>query len=122
MIAFDTYINAQFEQAKYNMSHFIEMLYLNAKSKLEYIQLNRDSPIRIIKVIDDKILAKYLRRRGYVENYVSGRLIYTKDFTCVHIEKEHIEVWHDIKNSKPVFVSSSLLTGLPITLDYMERI
>jgi hypothetical protein len=46
-----------------------------------------------------------------------------KDFTCVFVNKNVIEVWHDkTKNNKSVFINESLLTGLPITLNYMERI
>ena len=33
-----------------------------------------------------------------------------------------MEIWHDIKNSKAMFIKESLLTNLPIMLDYMEKV
>ena len=75
------------------------------------------------KKLDDKLIEKFLKKRGYTMNYMLGKPIMVKGFTCVYVQDDYVEVWHDkTNNDKSVFVNESLLTGLPITLNYMERI
>ena len=101
-----------------NINDFIEMLYIQGKSKANLIGIPDTK-----KIIDDKLIEDYLKKRGYTMNYVLGKRVMIKDFTCVFVGENYAEVWHDKTNSKAsVYVSESLLTGLPITLNYMERI
>ena len=110
----DTYIETLYQKALYNVKQYVEMLYVQAKSIQE-----KDTE----KHIDEKVIEDYLKKRGYTMNYVLGKRVMVKDFTCVLIEKTYVEIWHDkIHNNKSVYVTESLLTGLPITLTYMERI
>lgn len=113
-MSLDTYIESLYQKAKNNLNEHIEMLYIQAKSK-------RSKETE--KEINDALIENYLKRRGYTMNYVLGKRLMTKDFTCVFVDNSIVEVWHDkIKNNKSVFIKESLLTGLPITLNYMERI
>jgi hypothetical protein len=74
------------------------------------------------KLINDKLIEDWLQKRGYNMNYILGKRVLVKSFTCVFIGKDYIEIWHDIKGSKAVFITNSYLTNLPITLNYMEKI
>lgn len=113
-VSLNTYIEMLYQNALYNFKEKLEMLYIQAKSKV-----SKESE----KVIDEKLIEDYLKKRGYTMNYLLGKRVMIKDFTCVFIDKDIVEVWHDkIPNNKSVFVKESLLTGLPITLNYMERI
>lgn len=113
-LSLNTYIETLTQQAKNHITEYIEMLYIQAKSTK-----NRES----VKYIDKKSIENYLEKRGYTMNYVLGKKVMVKGFTVVSTNKTEVEVWHDkIKNNKSVFVKESLLTGLPITLDYMERL
>ena len=116
-ISLDAYIESLYQKALYNLKEHIEMLYIQAKSKV------KDG---ISKEIDEKSVEDYLKKRGYTMNYVLGKRVMVKDFTCVcidKVDKNVVEIWHDkSQNNKSVFVKESLLTGLPITLNYMERI
>lgn len=100
----------------HRMDNYIQMLYIQALSKPYPI----DS---IDKNINEDLIDDYLKKRGYTMNYVLGKKVMVKDFTVVYNKGNSIEVWHDkSNNNKSVFVNESLLTGLPVTLDYMERI
>ena len=110
----ETYIECLYQTVIHNFNEYIEMLYIQAKSKI-----SKES----VKEIDEKSIEDWLKKRGYTMNYVLGKRVMVKEFTCVFVNKNVIEVWHDkTKNNKSVFINESLLTGLPITLDYMERI
>ncbi|MCP4984894.1 MAG: hypothetical protein GY928_02155 [Colwellia sp.] len=105
------------EEAKEHLKNHIEMLYIQTISR---VSLMKKYDFKI--VIDEKSIESYLKKRGYTMNYVSDRMIMVKGFTCVFVKDDYVEVWHDkTNNDKSVFISESLLTGLPITLDYMER-
>lgn len=69
-----------------------------------------------------KVLEKYLQRRGYVANYVLGVTIWVRAFVCVRIHTTHVELWHDLPNHESINVGTSILTGLPIALKYMEKL
>lgn len=113
-MSLDSYIESLYQKAMFNFKEHLEMLYIQTKSKVSG---------ELPKEINEKQLEDYLKKRGYTMNYVLGKRVMVKDFTCVYIEKNIVEVWHDkAKNNKSVFVNESLLTGLPITLNYMERI
>jgi hypothetical protein len=110
----ETYIECLYQSALHNFSEHVEMLYIQAMSKI---------PKETEKKLDDKLIEDYLKKRGYTMNYVLGKRVMVKDFTCVFTHKDFIEIWHDkTRNNKSVFIKESLLTGLPITLTYMERI
>ncbi|ENA1795742.1 hypothetical protein ABF176_002592 [Flavobacterium psychrophilum] len=110
----DTYIESLYQKALYNFKEHVEMICIQAKSKVS---------TESVKEIDEKLIEDYLKKRGYTMNYILGKRIMVKGFTCVFVDKNVVEVWHDkTKNNKSVFVNESLLTGLPITLNYMERI
>jgi len=113
-ISLDTYIEMLYQNALYNFKEHVEMLYIQAKSKVSK---------ECEKEIDEKSIEDWLKKRGYTMNYVLGKRVMVKDFTCVFVEGNVVEIWHDkIPNNKSVFINESLLTGLPITLNYMERI
>lgn len=111
-------IDKMFEDAKSRLNDYIEMLYIQAVSKTTPVKKYDTA-----KKLDAQKVNKYLTRRGYTMNYVLGKTVMVKGFTCVYVEDDYVEVWHDkTNNDKSVFVNESLLTGLPITLSYMERI
>lgn len=113
-MSLDAYIESLYQKALYNFKEHVEMLYIQAKSKV-----SKES----VKEIDEKLIEDYLKKRGYTMNYILGKRVMVKDFTCVFVAGNIVEVWHDkSQNNKSVFVNESLLTGLPITLNYMERI
>ena len=96
------------------LDEYIEMLHIQALS-----QLSNET----IKVVDKKLIEIFLKKRGYTMNYMLNKTVMVKDFTVVYIADNYVEVWHDINhNNKSVFVNQSMLTGLPITLNYMERL
>jgi len=110
----NTYIETLYKKAIFDFNEYVEMLYIQAKSKVSK---------EIEKLIDEKLIEDYLKKRGYIMNYVLGKRVMVKDFTCVFIKDNYVEVWHDkSNNNKSVFINESLLTGLPIILNYMERI
>ena len=114
IVSSNSYIEILYKNALQNLKDHIEMLYIQAKSKV-----SKES----VKEIDEKLIDEYLKKRGYTMNYILGKRIMVKDFTCVFVDENVIEIWHDkTPNNKSVFVNESLLTGLPITLNYMERI
>lgn len=98
----------------FDFKEYTEMLYAQVKSKI-----SEES----VKQIDEKLIEDFLKKRGYTMNYILGKRVMIKNFTCVFIDKNFIEIWHDkTDNNKSVFIKESLLTGLPITLNYFERI
>jgi hypothetical protein len=110
-------IDKDIKKAKARINERIEMLYIQAKSKLISDSLELD------KKLDVKLLETYLKKRGYSLNYILNKPVMVKGFTCVCVNDDNIEVWHDkTNNDKPIYINESLLTGLPITLNYMERI
>lgn len=114
----DNEIHKMITQAKNELNDHIEMLYIQAMSKL-CSEMKRDTN----KELDNELIEIFLKKRGYTMNYVSGKTVMVKGFTCVYVKDDYVEVWHDkTNNNKSVFVNESLLTGLPITLNYMERI
>jgi hypothetical protein len=110
---------AQLEQTTISdFNTHLNMLYIQAKSWTKKLT-NGD----IVKVLSSKDIEDYLRKRGYTMNYVLGKCVMVKGFTCVAVNLNCIEIWHDkANNNRSVYVEDSYLTGLPITLDYMERI
>tara|TARA_R110000823_G_C15544401_1_gene458526 strand:- start:14 stop:373 length:360 start_codon:yes stop_codon:yes gene_type:complete len=114
----DNKIDQMFKEAKRDVNDYIQMLYIQALSKV-FSKTENDT----YKIIDSKLIEDFLKKRGYTMNYVSGKMVMVKDFTCVYVQDDYVEVWHDkTNNDKSVFINESLLTGLPITLNYMERI
>jgi hypothetical protein len=115
-------IETLFKKAQERIDDHIEMLYISALSK------GRKSNKDIDKSLNNTLIEKYLKRRGYIENVVLGNVIFTKGFVCVKIhtvknETDHIEIWCDILNKgKSQYIHQSLLTGLPVALNYFERI
>ena len=112
----DNKIEQMFIDARLRISDYIDMLHIQAVSSFEPNKFSID------KGISSKLITEYLKKKGYDMNYILNRGVMVKGFTCVYIGDGYVEVWHDIPNSKPFFISQSLLTGLPITLKYMERI
>ncbi len=109
-----------FLDAEDRLKNLIEMLYIQAMSKLSpNVKKETD------KNISQQLIEKYLKRRGYTQNYILNRPIMVNGFVCVYIGDDYVEIWHDSINKlkrKSVFINEDLLTGLPITLNYMERI
>jgi hypothetical protein len=115
---FNRNIGLLFDEAKRNIDDHIEMLCIQGRSKLL-----AKNEIKADKSVTQDLIEGYLKKRGYVMNSVGRQRIWTSGFVCVLVSKNHIEVWHDIPNRmSSVFVHESLLTGIPITLNYMERI
>jgi hypothetical protein len=101
-----------------SVNEYIDMLYIQAISKAR-----AEDKEDVSKTLDTKEIENYLKRKGYTLNYVSGKPVMVKGFTCCYAQKDSVEIWHDVPNRKAsVFIHESVLTGLPITLNYMERI
>ena len=102
----------------------LEMHYIHAVSKLSLNQdlLKYQQKVVFTDKLDDKLIEKFLHKRGYVLNVVLGYPVWVKGFVCVRLHAKVIEVWID-KQRKPksVFIYQSYLTGLPLTLNYMEK-
>ncbi len=103
-----------FKEAKERIDTHIEMLYIQAISKLSSIESKKE--------LTETIIENYLKKRGYILNFMRGEKVLTKDFVVVKINANEVEIWHDIPASSSIFIKNSLLTGLPISLNYMERI
>lgn len=113
-----------YKQALNNFHEKLEMHYIHAVSKLSLDKetLKHKRKILYTNKLDTELIEKYLKVKGYVLNVVLGEPVFTKGFVCVQIHKNNIEVWIDkIKSPKSVFVNESYLTGLPLTLNYMEK-
>jgi len=69
-------------------------------------------------------LEKYLKKRGYTLDRVSGEFCYKKDFTCVRIRPDGVYYWHDISVGEVSWghIPPEKLVELPDALNYMERI
>ena len=110
----NNYIDSLYKKAISDFNDYVDILYIQASNK---------TTSKLQKEIDEKVLEEYLRKRGYTMNYVLGKRVMIKDFTCVYLFDGAVEIWHDKANSTTsVIVNSSILTSLPIALDYMERI
>jgi len=103
------------EEARQNVYEFIDVLHFNALSDIQNKNLFN-------KELTNELIEKFLSKRGYIKNVLLDKTIYTKGFVCVAIHEDNVHVWHDVTNSKIMKVNSSLLTGLPITLNYFERL
>ena len=113
-MTFDNYIDSLFERAKYDIDNYIEMLYISARIDVE-------NKCELRKDLTELLIENYLKKRGYVLNNILNRPVWVNGFVCVHFNGKRIEIWHDVKNSKSSFVDKSMLTGLPIALNYFER-
>lgn len=113
-ITLDTYFLILENQAKERVNNFIEMLYIQAKSEVK-----RGTSI---DVLNEDLIEKFLHKRGYVRNIVLGKPIYIKDFTCVEFDNNVVKVWHDGISKVKHIIDKSILTSLPIALNYFERI
>lgn len=122
----DNIYDLQYKQAKQRVHDYIDMLYIQYVSKLRInkeISIQTNMRDKTPNPLTTDLIEEYLRKRGYVLNVMLKKPIWTRDFTCVSIMEDHVEIWHDIPKSKgPVVIHNSLLTGLPITLKYMEKI
>jgi hypothetical protein len=109
--------NKKLDFLKIELFEWIDFLAEKTKQNFSF------QPKTVIPKTTVPVLEKFLQRRGYFQNKIlDGSPIWTKDFTCVRVLEREIMVWHDIPNSKPLLIKESFLTGLPITLKYMERI
>jgi len=98
------------------VNEYIDMLHIQAISKVVYRNSSQS------KVVTNKNIEEYLKKKGYVFNNVGEKPVWTKGFTVVQLNYNSIEVWIDIKNSKKSIIDHSFLTSLPIFLNYFERI
>lgn len=110
-------VDSFIKDAEGNIKEYIDMLYIQAISKLSPERKKETS-----KKLDNKLLEDYFKKRGYISNLILGRPVMVKGFVCAFIGNDYVEVWHDKASNQSVFVNNSLITGLPITLNYMERI
>ena len=117
-------IDLLYKQALNNFHEKLEMHYIHAVSKLnlDKVILKHKRKLIFTDKLDEKLIENYLKTKGYVLNVVLGEPIWVKGFVCVQIHNKSVEVWIDrIKNPKSVFINESYLTGLPLTLNYMEK-
>jgi hypothetical protein len=107
--------NDIFKEARKRIYQHIELLHLTALSSIS--KYDSDKSLLHEEIID------YLKRRGYVSAFTKGREpIYIKGFVVVKVHDSYLEFWHDTHDkNKSLFLNDSLLTGLQLTLDYMER-
>lgn len=121
------------KQALFNFNIKLKEITEKADQKLNDLLLFTSNNIKLLgidingKEIDKNItedaLDLYLKKRGYTMNYVLGKRVMMKDFTCIYHFGDTLEIWHDKCNSrKSIFINESVLTSLPIVLNYMERI
>jgi len=113
----DEKISKIIASARKSFNDHLDMLYIQAMSKIMSDSKETD------KRVTETMIEDFLKKRGYTLNYILKKPVMVKGFTCVSISKSHIEIWHDIPGRQgSFFVHGSMLTGLPITLNYMERI
>lgn len=107
-------------ESKKKISDYIDMLCLDAYSRLD----NPKENVFAKRTLTKEAIEEYLmKKRRYVQNIVSGKIIYTHGFVCVSLDGNCISVWHDTRlNPNVVVLKDGFLTGLPITLNYMESI
>jgi hypothetical protein len=113
------------KRLKESLNDHIEMLYIQAKSQFEYnsrLITEKKSKRELKKTMSVEMINNFLKQKDYVKNNLSGRTIMTKGFVCVYTDEDRVEIWHDIKGAKSTVLTDSYLTGLPIALNYMERI
>lgn len=110
----DQQIKDSIAKVKQELNEYIQTLHICALSK---------SLQETDKKITKDLIDNFLKKRGYTLNYMLGKVVMTKGFTCVCVRDDSVEIWHDkTNNNKSIFINHSLLTGLPIVLNYMERI
>lgn len=114
----DDYIQRLVVETKNHIKEHIDTLYIITVGKAN-INLLKETD----KTINNYLLNEFLKKRGYTMNYLLGKQVMTKDFTVVYNAGNCVEVWHDVKkNNTSIFIADSLLTSLPVALNYMERI
>jgi len=107
-------IEELYKTAMNNFNEYVDMIYIQA---LSYSNNETD------KKITDELIENFLKKRGYTMNYILNKRVMIKDFTCVYFDKGLVEIWTDkANNNKSVFIKDSLITGLPLILNYFERI
>lgn len=128
-------INEQFEESLDLIYLIIEIRALeyynkinNSSNKFNGIKglskNKEDTPIELTS----KIIEDYLQKRGYIKTIKINfdTTVYCKGFVCITfgVNKEdkltYFKIWHDIPNSKPYTIYSSILSHLAILLKYME--
>ena len=114
-ITLDKYIDTLYKQALTNFRDKLEMHYISAKCF---------GGKTINKELADESIEKYSKKRGYILNSILGKPVWTKGFVAVHVKDCKIEIWHDIPRTKtkPMYINESVLSGLPLFLNYMESI
>ncbi len=104
------------KQSAERVNDFIEMRYITELSRIEGAKESN-------KEVAKPMIEKFIKSKGYTMNYILGRTALVKGFVCIIVEESHVEIWHDkTGNKNSQFIHESLLTGLPIALNYMERI
>ena len=63
-----------------------------------------------------------LKKRGYVNSFYKGLNVWMKGFVCIVADDNMFTIWHDTENTNKQVINKSILTHLPIVLNYMERI
>jgi len=108
------------KELKSNLFDFIDLLAEQKKWELSTKITNET----MLPVFNKSVGENFLKKRGYfLSGFVlNGKPIWMKDFVCVQIEDNLIRVWHDLPKAKPSFIHQSFITGLPIALNYFERI
>ena len=113
----------KFQEAKQRVYDYIDIMSIQAKHGIYSPNgINR-------KLLVQEVTEYLIKKRMYVQNVVKKDVVYTKGFVCVSIKEGGqdgllMSVWHDTGKQRvtPVNINSSVLTGLPIVLNYMERI
>lgn len=95
-------------------------IYIDLQTTSEIFKLNYNTIT--FKNPNQNQLEDYLKSKGYLQDRILNRHCFIKGFVCVLITDSFIEIWHDLPNSKSLFITMSQLTGLPIALEYMEKI
>ena len=98
-----------------DLHNYIDLQTISEIFKLNYGNRTFESP-------NQNELKDYLKNKGYMQDRILSKHCFSKGFVCVLVTDSFIEIWHDLPNSKSLFITMSQLTGLPIALEYMERI
>ena len=67
-------------------------------------------------------IEKYLQSRRYVKRVIGGRTVFQNNFVVVEVSENGVLVWNDIPSAKKFEIKESIFTGLPLALDYFERL
>lgn len=105
-----------------DLNHIIKDLhnYIDLQTTSEIFKLNYNTIT--FKNPNQNQLEEYLKSKNYLQDRILNKHCFIKGFICVLVTDSFIEIWHDLPNSKSLFITMSQLTGLPIALEYMERI